>query len=403
MGSFPTLSALITATLYFVRTILLAIIAALIMSSGAAAADVKTAVVLQNFSDNTSQPWTPSEVNGALFTNSNSASAFWRESSYGAVNWVGDVYGWYTMPYAMSPCDYAAWMAYAKNRLTSQGVDISQYQKFIVVLPWNAVCGWSGLGEGGAGPGDGGTHAWLNGGIGLRPAAHEMGHLLGFMHAVGVNNEGDPFDIMGYPGIQYHTSAVNRGYPGVNWIAPFNVTNSGTYSLAPALGTTGTRLLSIVRPDGTKLHLEFRQPQGLFDNFSPTDPAVNGIQLRNTPPTFGNPYTRLIDTHPSTTSLSDAPLRSGETYFDPAGVSVKLLSYSSFGAQVEVNMNSTNPPPPPPPTPTPTPTSTPTPTPTPQPGVPQCSDGRDNDGDGRVDMADKQCMSPSDNNEQRRK
>lgn len=52
--------------------------------------------------------------------------------------------------------------------------------------------------------------------------------------------------------------------------------------------------------------------------------------------------------------------------------------------------------------PIPTPTSTPTFTPEPlrsTPTPPQCSDGRDNDGDGRADSNDRECSSASDNDE----
>jgi hypothetical protein len=50
----------------------------------------------------------------------------------------------------------------------------------------------------------------------------------------------------------------------------------------------------------------------------------------------------------------------------------------------------------------PTPTPSPTPTFTPEPGapfVPQCSDGLDNDGDKRTDLADTSCTGPNDNDE----
>jgi hypothetical protein len=56
-----------------------------------------------------------------------------------------------------------------------------------------------------------------------------------------------------------------------------------------------------------------------------------------------------------------------------------------------------------PPTSTPSPTVTFTPEPdrteTSTPSTPQCSDGKDNDGDGAIDGRDKQCTSPTDNNE----
>lgn len=51
------------------------------------------------------------------------------------------------------------------------------------------------------------------------------------------------------------------------------------------------------------------------------------------------------------------------------------------------------------PTLTPTPTATATPTPTPTPAKPECSDGRDNDGDGKVDDKDPGCHTNGDPND----
>lgn len=51
------------------------------------------------------------------------------------------------------------------------------------------------------------------------------------------------------------------------------------------------------------------------------------------------------------------------------------------------------------PSPTPEPLATSTPRPTLTPVPPQCSDGVDNDGDGRVDLADPQCRNANDNDE----
>ncbi len=60
------------------------------------------------------------------------------------------------------------------------------------------------------------------------------------------------------------------------------------------------------------------------------------------------------------------------------------------------------------PTETPTPTVTPTPTATPTQksgggggAAPQCNDGVDNDGDGAIDLRDKECADANDNDEAR--
>jgi hypothetical protein len=52
--------------------------------------------------------------------------------------------------------------------------------------------------------------------------------------------------------------------------------------------------------------------------------------------------------------------------------------------------------------PTPTATATPTPNPTETPKPPQCSDGVDNDGDGQVDLRDRECRDANDDDESTR-
>ncbi|MBI3144297.1 MAG: peptidase M11, partial [Pseudogulbenkiania sp.] len=43
----------------------------------------KVAVILVNFSDNTAQPFTPSQVNAAFFGSTNSSTSFFKENSFG--------------------------------------------------------------------------------------------------------------------------------------------------------------------------------------------------------------------------------------------------------------------------------------------------------------------------------
>ena len=54
----------------------------------------RVAVVLINFANDTSQPYTPAHAAGVTFTNANSANAYFREESFGNTSLTGDVYGW---------------------------------------------------------------------------------------------------------------------------------------------------------------------------------------------------------------------------------------------------------------------------------------------------------------------
>jgi chitodextrinase len=96
-------------------------------------------------------------------------------------------------------------------------------------------------------------------------------------------------------------------------------------------------MLRVARGDGTYLNLEFRQPWGIFDNFSAGDPVVNGVSIRIAPSTSSLVQSKLVDANPSTSSFSDAALGVGQTVSDPlTGVSITTLSVGPAGASVSV-------------------------------------------------------------------
>jgi hypothetical protein len=77
-------------------------------SAPAAAITSRTvAVILINFTNDTSQPYSPAFANGIVFTNPDSVAAFYAEESYGQLaSFTGTVYGWYTINYDSSVgCD----------------------------------------------------------------------------------------------------------------------------------------------------------------------------------------------------------------------------------------------------------------------------------------------------------
>src|SRR4029434_2210327 len=56
----------------------------------------KVAVLLYNFTNDRSQPLTPTAVHNILFDAPDSVSAYWKNASGGAVTLTGDVFGWYS-------------------------------------------------------------------------------------------------------------------------------------------------------------------------------------------------------------------------------------------------------------------------------------------------------------------
>src|SRR5690349_17314822 len=91
--------------------------------------NIKTAVIMVNFTNDTRQPFTSAFVNSTVFDTTN---RFFQESSYGLTSLSGDVYGWYTMNIA-STCDSTAIYNAAVSAAQANGVTLANYQQHIYV------------------------------------------------------------------------------------------------------------------------------------------------------------------------------------------------------------------------------------------------------------------------------
>ena len=307
------------------------------------------AVLLFNFSNNLAQPWTPAAVQGVVFDNANSVDEYLRDASYGQLSLTGDVHGWYTIDASNAGCAYTTWASQARSKATAAGVNLSAYQYVVYAFPQATSCGWAGLAY------LPGTSSWINGAMTLRVVSHEVSHNLGVHHASTLacttgglrttfggscsqSEYGDPFTVMGGAQTRHH---VNWHRAQLGWLPDVQtVTTSGTYLLTPAEFSGTPRLVRVARGDGTYLNLEFRQPWGtLFDDFSASDPVVNGVSIRIAPATSSIVQSKLVDANPSTTTFSDAALGVGKTVVDPlTGVSVTTLSVGPAGASVSIQM-----------------------------------------------------------------
>ena len=304
------------------------------------------AVLLFNFSNNLAQPWTPAAVQGVVFDNTNSVDEYLRDASYGQLSLTGDVHGWYTIDASNAGCAYTTWASQARSKAAAAGVNLSAYQYVVYAFPQATSCGWAGLAY------LPGTSSWINGAMTLRVVSHEVSHNLGVHHAstlaclhrhvhrrrAAQSEYGDPFTVMGGAQTRHH---VNWHRAQLGWLPDVQtVTASGTYLLTPAELSGTPRLVRVARGDGTYLNLEFRQPWGtLFDNFSASDPVVNGVSIRIAPATTSIVQSKLVDANPSTSTFSDAALGVGKTVVDPlTGVSLTTLSVGPAGASVSIQM-----------------------------------------------------------------
>src|SRR3954454_19657625 len=137
----------------------------------------RVAVLLVNFADSGSQPWTPSQVSQTAFVAPNSTAAYYATQSWGKVTVSGDVYGWYTLPATGGRCNVDAWASSARSAATAAGVNLNAYDSVAYAFPYQSSCGWSGLAE------MPGHQLWLNGDVSTRVLAHELGHNMGVHHA----------------------------------------------------------------------------------------------------------------------------------------------------------------------------------------------------------------------------
>ncbi|MFA5070060.1 MAG: NEW3 domain-containing protein [Patescibacteria group bacterium] len=339
---------------------------------GVAAATVtqkKNLVVLFKFADETRpEPMTVAQVKSVVFTASNSVNAYYQESTHGNFSFIGnldstgDVTGWYTIPSVtpVTPMDcynYFDWVLEADQLAGADGYDSFNYDNVIFIMPLLpsgfSVCPWAGIA--------GAYFNLINGApnyVNARVIAHELGHNYSLGHAnsrrcydasnnvVPLSNNcvhdeyGDPFDVMGSAVVTRQLNIQNKYVLGA--LDSANSTDGsagGTFTLTPIeQASSGYQRLYLNRGTSSPLFIEYRQPYGVFDNFAPTDPAVNGLLIRLAGG-LESSGTYLFDMTPQTPNddMLDAALPVGQTFTDETyGYIITAVSAGSSGAVVQV-------------------------------------------------------------------
>lgn len=334
----------------------------------------KNLVVLFKFSDETRpEPMTVDQVKAAVFTASNSVSAYYNESTHGNFQLIGhldptgDVTGWYTIssltPVTPLDCyDYFDWVIEANALAVAAGYDSDNYDNTIFIMPLLpsgfSICPWAGIA--------GGFFNLINGAgtspnpnyVNARIISHELGHNYFLGHANSrrcydslgnvvplskncVNDEyGDPFDVMGSAVTTRQLSVQNKYFLGaLNSENSVDGSAGGTFTLEPIeQASAGYQRLYLTRGTSSPLFIEFRQPYGIFDNFSPTDPAVNGLLVRLVGNLEGS-GTYLLDMTPLTPNddMLDAALPVGQSFLDETyGYDITTVSAGPSGAVVNI-------------------------------------------------------------------
>lgn len=329
----------------------------------------KTAVILVNFQDDTSQPISPAAAHTLVF---GTVSDFYWEASYGRTLLSGDTYGWYTIPVSKAGCDRDLIALEADRAATAAGVALGNYQRIVYLFPQNG-CSASGYNSGaGSVP----TRTWIKGNnYSAYVIAHELGHNFGLLHSQSLDcgaavlgsgcttqSYGDPADTMGYGAIP-HFNAFQKQLLG--WIGGSGqpglatVTASGRYRIEPlAAAGTGVKALRIARgTDPTTgrtryYYLEYRQPVGFDTVLGGIGNLTAGVLVHSG--VEGDGFSSyLLDMTPDSvpgSSYSDAEdgaLAPGRRYVDSAaGVSFEVVAVDATGATVDVTLGASSSPPP---------------------------------------------------------
>ncbi len=327
----------------------------------------RIAVVLFNFADRREEPWTVDDIKKWTFTEPNSVAAYYKEVSFGKLNFTGDVYGWLNLSMsAGTGCPSYDASIEAKNQLMAKGVNLDSYDNVIYAFPsmncwapaWAEIVG---------------KQSWINGTYNLYsqpfPSAslantnvgmviHELGHNLGMNHASSYSchdsngksvsldkpsncsrsEYGDPFDVMGYD--YFYSRQLNGFHKGqIGLFLPTNkaqVTKTGNYNIFPIERNLPNNIQSLRIPAGIDpltgkkifYYLEYRQQFGKFDNFNSKDPAVNGVGVRIAPGYVEHlSQSHLIDTTPEVSGYENSALGLNKVFNDTyRGIKIKVTA-----------------------------------------------------------------------------
>lgn len=310
---------------------------------------MKLAIIALSFEDN---PLTAdlNEIELWAFSHApDGLDTYYENESNGRITFQGRVF-----PVTIPPqegCNNIAWMAEAKKKLLEQGESLDDYYHFSLVMNKIPSCAWYGLGQC---PGPWSWVSWRGKTAfdGFKfTVIHELTHNFGIKHAASsscTDEAGNPvifsdtcttkeygngLNVMGAPWSLKGMSAIQKR--ALYWIPEKSVKiieGNGLYVLNEYV-----QLLYLPRTENETFAFELKRPTG-FDKELKT-PGVLAYHIVNSD-IHGNYFTRLLDSNPSTETITDAPLREGAIFIDPkTGVEVTIASITDLGAALIVKNN----------------------------------------------------------------
>jgi hypothetical protein len=311
-----------------------------------------------------------------LWADPTSPDRFWNAVSYGNLLMRHSVYTVTINITGATTCaannNELVWLDKADAATTALGVNLGSFTNKYYIFPIvaSSVCNYAGKAY------VGGNRAWslfgyegstltnssLNGTM-----EHELGHNFGLQHSHAKlctastipvvisgtctdDEYGDPFSIMGMPGIRKPSLPFYQknqlGFLPATKIQ--TITRSGNYNLSPSDSTSTSaphaQAIRIAIPNsnpGRYFEIEYRAPTTIAGSYTAADKVTQGFSVRSVlaPTTGTNYHSYIYDAKPSTTTFLDAPFRV-ETFTDPATrTTIRLVNLSSTGMVLNISLN----------------------------------------------------------------
>lgn len=131
------------------------------VTAAAAVTGVQNTIALLVSFPDSAQTCTQASMENVLFTGAVSVNKMYQESSYGNISFAGNVVP-LTITNTSTTCDYYKWATDAENAAVAAGVNLSAYNRRLILVPPSTLTlcpGWAGVSNVGGNP----SRSWVFG------------------------------------------------------------------------------------------------------------------------------------------------------------------------------------------------------------------------------------------------